>query len=259
MLGIIKISATFLAYSIFFFGAITQGVLVYFLLLIFIRNKDKRKELLRGVVRLSFKFFIWLCSVLKVFHVHFNNFEKNNNECPKVIIANHPTLVDYVVLTSELSLKNNSMVKHSLTQGFMGPIIKHLGYISNQSPYEDIVKIFENKEDIVIFPEGTRTKDIDNLKFHRGAANIACRLKLNIYPIFVYCDTKDYLNKNFLSLKTPLRTPHIYVEVGEPIDINEYIIDNKNSLCARHLNVMLENLYKDKIKELKIKYGLYEF
>lgn len=254
----IRSLTTLIAYGVFFTGATSQGVLLYFLLVIFVRNHNKRQQLLRLSVKYSFKFFLWLCATLRVFKVYFENFSVVENIDSSLIIANHPTLVDYVILTSKLSTRNNSMVKHKLTEGFMGPVIRHLGYISNKSEYSEIVQARESGDNIVIFPEGTRTKDISKITFHRGAANIANRLKMPIYPAFIYCDTENYLNRDFLSLKAPKEMPKIYVFFGDKIEpsIPNDGEEHHYGILARRLNAQMEAMYIDKVQELKQRLGL---
>ncbi len=245
--------ATIFAYFCFIFGALLQGIIVYLFLTFFVWSKTKRQRYLRKCVKFSFRIFLFICSVLRVFKVKCCDLSILRDPKAKIIIANHPTLIDYVVLCSQLSENCNAMVKSKLLKGFMRPIIKHLGYVSNESSLDDIENVAKSHEELLIFPEGTRTKDPKALKFMRGAANISCRLNLSIYPIYIYCDEPGFLSSKFLNIYAPPKMPTIYVEVGEVIDPNSYINDEHLAVAARHLNQELEQLYQNNLEKLEKK------
>lgn len=243
---VIRTINTFILYFIFIFGALLNGVVIYFLLLLLVWNKETRKKALRYVVKLGFKFFIFLARILFVFRVDFVNLDKCNSFNGSLIVANHPTLLDYVILTSKLSVNTCSMVKRKLLDTFMRPIIKHLDYVNNEDSIELITNKTDQGEDILIFPEGTRTKDFNNVSFVRGVANLACRKGLKVVCLHIYCDDQGYLNRGFYSFKAPSKIPTYYIEYIDTLD-SRYFVENESRLpiAARKFNEHLEKFYND--------------
>ena len=266
---------TLLVFGCFSAGAVLLGIPVFFVFTLFIRNAVKRRQVLRWLVKKSMQMLIFLSGLLGVFKVHFlltdndagvtsrageaskalpetslneifrpaTNVSIDTSGC--LITANHPTLVDYVIMVSLMDTGVSTMVKYSLTQGFMKSIVRHLGYVNNQSSYEDITASVSDGS-LLIFPEGSRTHG--DIHFKRGAANISIRLGIPVIPVFMYCSEPDFLNTGFLNIVPPPHVPHIYVALGERIEFGEdcFGSDMPLSLKARHFNRYLENLYQCK-------------
>lgn len=89
---------------------------------------------------------------------------------------------------------------------------------------------------LIIFPEGTRSKDGKVHKGHSGAAVIAAKSQKKIIPVGISFGEK-------LKFRTK-----ITVRFGEPIDPNEYI-DQPSDPNPRQL-VKLKNRYMEEIKKL---------
>ncbi len=244
MFKFFRLIPTLIAYGVFIFGALSQGILIVILLHLFVWNKQKRTLAIRQCVKLSFKFFVWLCRVLGVFKVNFNNLDKLKNLNNKIIIANHPSLVDYVILTSCLPNNVSVMVKYKLTKSFMRFIIKALDYVHNEMDYSALKQNLSNNDNFLIFPEGTRTKDNTNYKFHRGFVHIALNQNLKIVPIHISCDVPGYLNSKFLDTNVPNTTPVFTIDVKDEIDPKDFQKeDTKESIVSRHLTKSLEEQY----------------
>ena len=241
-----RLLTQFIGFSNFVIGSIIYGSIVYGVIILFTREPLKREQRLRSIVRSTFAFFIKLCGFLSCFKVKVKNLEALHQSKNVVIIANHPSLVDYVIIASLMNLDVTVMVKETLTNGFMKMIIKHLGYFHNKTPIEDMEKILKQNNGVLIFPEGTRTKDYSNIHFVRGAANIALRKELDILPIFINSTQRSYLASSFFNFNIPKDVPIFNIEVGEAIKVKEYA-ENYSTLAiaARHLTKDLEKLYQD--------------
>lgn len=239
---------TALAYIIFIVGALTQGVVVYLVILLITRSGKNRQRALRRSVQYSFKLFLWLCRVLRVFKVDFKDLKNLSENKRMVIVANHPSLVDYVIIMSVMNVSTSVMVKESLTQTFMKYIINHLGYFHNKEEAKNIEDIIERDGSVLIFPEGTRTKDFHKIHFVRGAANIALRKNMAVLPVFINCDAKGYLSSSFFSFSIPEKVPTFTVEIGEFVEIIDYLDNCKTvAIAARHLTQDLEQKYQNYI------------
>ena len=267
MVWLLRSAATLIVFGVFSFGAIFFGVPVFFLLTLVIRNRRCRCLVLRFLVKTGFRFIIFISGLMCVFRVRFAVCDEAPEsageehlrfvsgrelfadipENRSVIIANHPTLVDYVILTSVMNTNVNSMVKKSLTDGFMRHVISHLGYVNNQSPFEDVAAAAQSGDNLLIFPEGSRTRG--DITFRRGAANLAVRLDMDIVPVFIYCSEPDYLSRGFLNISAPSHVPCFYVTRGKSIRPSDVNAGDSlpSAVMARHFNRYLEELYRHRL------------
>jgi 1-acyl-sn-glycerol-3-phosphate acyltransferase len=87
-------------------------------------------------------------------------------------------LIDVVVLISIIPNADCVVKAHLFTNPFLRRVFENTGYISNANPEGlliDCKRSIAEGNNLIIFPEGTRTKPGQVIKFQRGAANIALR------------------------------------------------------------------------------------
>lgn len=103
-----------------------------------------------------------------------------------IIVANHPSLIDVVILTSIIP-KCMLIVKPGLLRWpFLRPILKSLCIVNDGNSEAMLSKATEALQrgfNIIIFPEGTRTSPGRRNKLHRGAFHLAIRSGAPIVPI----------------------------------------------------------------------------
>lgn len=109
---------------------------------------------------------------------------------PAVIIANHQSFIDILVLLSfspKLVMVTNSWVWNS---PFFGRIVRSSGFCHAGDGHEKLLErlspYVKRGYSVVIFPEGKRSEDCSILRFHKGAFYIASELKLDILSILLY-------------------------------------------------------------------------
>ena len=93
-----------------------------------------------------------------------------------VIVANHPSLIDVVLLTV-LVPRTLSVAKHALLRNpFVSAIVRHTTLPDDERLPAAAAPYLAAGWNVLIFPEGTRSARPDLLrKFHRGAAQLALR------------------------------------------------------------------------------------
>jgi 1-acyl-sn-glycerol-3-phosphate acyltransferase len=89
---------------------------------------------------------------------------------------------------------------------------------------------------LIIFPEGTRSVRGEPLRLQRGAARVAVHGDIDITPVRIRC-TPATLSKGEKWYQVPPRRPHFCITVDEPIAVYPFLAAAANhALAARQLN-----------------------
>ncbi len=135
---------------------------------------------------------------------------------PRVLVANHPSLIDVVLIVSRLP-NTVCIMKASLRHNpLLGPAARLAGYIRNDGPLELVLKARQALAEgahILIFPEGGRTRDFPLDPPGLAAALIAQRAAVPLHPCAIWLDP-PYLGKHW-----PIWRPPVLPWVGrvEPL------------------------------------------
>ena len=154
----------------------------------------------RKFVNHFFQFFVKYIEVTGAMRLSVENREMLKGIKGKVVIANHPSLLDVVILIS-LIPNANCIVKGSLVQNkFISLIIRNL-YIPNTLPFDEQLErakksMLEDGNNLIIFPEGTRSKPGEPWYFKKGAARFALYANADVVPIYFGGNEKIGLRKH---------------------------------------------------------------
>ncbi|BBD06810.1 1-acyl-sn-glycerol-3-phosphate acyltransferase [Desulfovibrio ferrophilus] len=152
-----------------------------------------------------------------------------------VFMANHQSQLDIPLLTALLAPRKVSFVaKQSLFKiPVFGAAIKAVGHISidrsnrrrAMKSIESAVQKAQGGRSIMIYPEGTRAEDLDNIQeFKIGGVIIALKTGLPVVPI-VLSGTGEVLPKHRLLLRSaPLK-----VKALPPIDTGKYTMKDREA------------------------------
>ena len=138
-------------------------------------------------------------------------------EWPLIIIANHPSLLDAVVLLARLP-RAVCVMKGSLKRNILfGPMAHLAGYVSNDDPMTLIRQTCDELAggaQILIFPEGTRTLVFPVNPFSEATAFIAARSGVPVQSLFMEFSS-PYLGKAWPLFKKPVLPLCITVKRGQ--------------------------------------------
>lgn len=214
-----------------------------FLVCIIIPVVGKRHA--QPVISVAFRFFVFAMQRLGVARFEFSGIEKLQSDRGCIIVSNHPTLIDYVIIISKLK-RCNTIVKEALWNNlFFKKLLQTAGYIPNKK-FTEIFPLVEASlhagDNLLIFPEGTRTTPNHPIKLQRGAAQIAIRTGAPIRVIKITC-VPSTLTKGERWYNIPKQRPLFTLEVGERIDSRKFLRDTgAPSLAARYLTGHLQEL-----------------
>jgi 1-acyl-sn-glycerol-3-phosphate acyltransferase len=212
-------------------------------------SETKFKKMVRKFNYQYFKLFVKISIILGAVRLTVENEETLNSIRSKVVIANHPSLFDVVILFS-LVPNADCIVKGELIQNkFISLIIKNL-YIPNNIPFDEQLehakKSMDEGNNLIIFPEGTRTKPGEPWDFKKGAARFALYSKNDVIPIFFGGNEKIGLRKHDKLLQFHPTEKYLYnLKVLAPISINEYIDMPMTKSASKLTHRMKEILEKE--------------
>jgi 1-acyl-sn-glycerol-3-phosphate acyltransferase len=173
----------------------------------------------RALVRFFFRLLIRVLEASGCMRLETSGLDRLDNISGALIVANHPSYIDVVVLLS-LIPQANCVVKGALWRNpFYWSIVRAAGYINNNSP-EAVVKSCADAlvagEPLVLFPEGTRSVPGQTLRFQRGAAHIALEAEAKIVPVLISCEPRT-LGKGDRWWLAPAHPFTFRVEMREPV------------------------------------------
>ncbi|STQ91324.1 lysophospholipid acyltransferase family protein [Iodobacter fluviatilis] len=241
-----RIFATALAFSAFGLGGLALGLVFFPLLHLCVRQSAHKTRLARLTIHYAFKFFIELMRILGILRYSIRGIEKLQRP-GRFILANHPTLIDVVFLIS-LVKNADCVVKAGLAQNpFTRGPIKGTAYICNNSGsqlIDDCIASVHAGNDLIIFPEGTRTATDGSMKLQRGAANIALRGQCDITPVTIRCQPLS-LTKGLPWWKVPASRMIFTLDIGDDIAVAPFLeqAGGETALAARQLTQYLHDYF----------------
>lgn len=206
------------------------------------------------VIHRCFAFFISQMVVLGIMTVEVTGIEKLKTDRAKLILANHPTLIDVVLLIS-LVENSNCIVKQALWKNpFLRGVVRAAGYISNresESFIDDCAAALKNGDNLIIFPEGTRSVPGRPMRMQRGAAHIAAKSGVNIIPVTITCHPST-LTKSEKWYQIPPRRFHLKAEIGDEIEVAEIVAkDMPAAISSRRITNYLKNYFTERLERFE--------
>jgi 1-acyl-sn-glycerol-3-phosphate acyltransferase len=245
-----RITATAISFASFGLGGVFMTLFIFPFLRLIPGDGFRKKNRIQYAIHLSFRLFIWEMTMLGVLRTERTGIENANLEAPKLIVANHPTLIDVVFLISSLP-RVDCIVKETLwCNPFLKGVVKAAGYIRNDEA-EQLLLSCENSlkkgYSLLIFPEGTRSSSGRIGKFHRGAARIAVKSNCNILPVTITCNPST-LTKSEKWYEIPEKRMLLSMKFGQEIQIKDFKRDSRsNAVSARKITEYLQTYYSEKL------------
>jgi 1-acyl-sn-glycerol-3-phosphate acyltransferase len=236
--------------SFFLFGAVAVlfwGIL-FPLIEIFIGEGPQKKRKSRALMQRIFQIYMAFMRTIGILSYEVHGDERLNAP-GKLIIANHPSLLDVVFLISQIR-NATCIVKPALAANpFMRIPIRAMGYIYAVDPEALIAHCVDELNEgcsLVVFPEGTRTIPGKPVKFQRGVAAIALQSGASILPVTLGCSPTT-LTKREKWYEIPPRKFILSLHVGHDIDVGPIDENAGRSLATRSLTRQLEQYFIEQL------------
>lgn len=170
------------------------------------------RKLISSSFRAYLVFLKFFCSV----RIDASAIAALRHDRPLIVVANHPSLLDAVILLAGLPY-TVCVMKGSLGRSLLfGPMSRLSGYISDDDPMELIRQACDELaagSQILIFPEGTRTRQFPVNPFGGATAFIAARSGVAVQTLLIDFSS-PYLGKTWPLLKKPPLPLRISVRLG---------------------------------------------
>lgn len=234
------------AMTVFGVGAVILAVFVFpFIRLFTLRRKDFG-VVARAYVSHTFRVFLGFLNLLHVSIRKVENEDDYRNIHSKIIIANHPSLLDFVYIMS-LVPNSTCIVRGGLTRTPLRGVIKQ-AYITNTTTFEDMCveckKLTDIGCNVIIFPEGTRTPRHGKNNYKKGAARIALYCGCDVQPVFIGGSDKYGLGKHDPLWSYNHVEPYLYDFKKLPVISIEEYTDLSEPIAAKRLTDKMEEVLK---------------
>jgi len=226
------------------FATLVLGILVI-VLSFFVRSGNPLHKIAR----------FWGKSILVVSRVKVSVKGLSNIDpaSPYIYMANHQSNFDIPVLLGHLTVQFRWLAKMELFKiPIFGRAMRKAGYISidryhRESAFESL-KVAANKikggVSVLIFPEGTRSRDGNIRPFKKGGFVMAIDSGVPIVPV-VITGTRAIMPKG----KFRVYPGHVRMVIHQPIGTSTYTRETKEALMESVRRVMCEKFETGKMDE----------
>jgi 1-acyl-sn-glycerol-3-phosphate acyltransferase len=172
------------------------------------RKPDPLRERLNLAAR--FRSYLILLKKWGILEVEYSGFEEAASWGSSMIISNHPSILDAVILLECLPSMDCVMTSRLLRTPVTLGAVELCDYIRNDAA-ASMIKTCRSRlasgSNILIFPEGTRTKMAPVDQFHPGYVLVAKYCGAPIRTVLIECDS-DYFGRqvsHFRPSRCPIR------------------------------------------------------
>ncbi|HKP95690.1 MAG TPA: lysophospholipid acyltransferase family protein [Fibrobacteria bacterium] len=241
-----RTAATVMCFAVFAMGGALIGAFGIPCVWLIWRKEEARHRVGRWIVQKGFHLFVLLMRGTGVIHVRYEGLESLRRS-GNLVLANHPTLIDFVLLASVIPQADCFVKSALLGDWFKRWPVLLAGYIPNDQGESTMARCrrsLASGNNVIIFPEGTRTPPGMPVKFRKGAAQVAVRTQRNVTPVFIE-STRSNLHKGGAWYLAPRHQVRITLRVKDDIPIRPFLTarPDQPALAARDLNDHLQHYF----------------
>jgi 1-acyl-sn-glycerol-3-phosphate acyltransferase len=240
-----RAAATALAFVAFGVAAVAVNLLYFLPVRWLVPAGAARRRRARAGIRASYRALLRVLELLGVVELDIDREGLARlGGGARVIVANHPTLLDVTVLLAHID-QANCVVKHALWRNpFLSLAIRTAGYVPNRDPEQllrDSTDALARGEPLIVFPEATRSVPGEPLRLQRGAATIALHADAELAVVHFRCEPV-LLTKGEPWYRVPDRRPCLAARVGARLRARAFRRSGVNrNIAARHLTLALQH------------------
>lgn len=182
--------------------------------------KDLGQALGRAAISRIARFYLWILQWACACRFDLAELDRLRDEVPLIVAANHPSLLDAVLILSRLPNAVCVMKASLMDNVLFGAAARLAGYIRNHAPVEMVLGARDELRggaQLIIFPEGTRTTDFPVGPCLPGTALIAGRSGVPVQTVLIEFST-PYLGKAWPLFRPPELPLRCRVRLGRRFD-----------------------------------------
>lgn len=248
-----RLLGTGVSFALFGLGGLVLAATVFPLFNLLVRNRERRAALAQQTVHAAWRVFVRFMALAGVLTYECRGAHLLRQDRGTLVIANHPSLLDIVFIMSFMQ-RTQCVVKAGVWRNpFMRGAVTAANYIPNTGDperlLEDCAAALAAGNNLVIFPEGSRTLPGQKRKYQRGFAYIALRANAPIRLVTVTC-TPPTLLKGEPWYRIPSRRPHWIIRVHERIDPTHLLAASEGAepaIAARRLCADVERRMEESL------------
>lgn len=182
----------------------------------------------RLAIMVSFRFYLWFLTVFCYCRFDLAELDGLRRDAPLIIVANHPSLLDAVILLSRFP-NMVCVMKAALANNLLfGAGARLARYICNDMPLELILRAREELNaggQLLLFPEGTRTTTFPVNPCSGSVGLISSRTGVPVQALLIVFSS-PYLGKDWPLFRRPSLPLRVSVRVGRrfapPADVHAF-------------------------------------
>lgn len=210
---------------------------------------DSKGNISHSIIKLAARAIVFFSGI----KLHITGYENIHDDKIQIFASNHCSHLDVPVIFSVLTVRTGWMAKKEL---FRLPFLGWLMYANRYIPIDRgdgrkaveslkiAVKKIRSGTRIVIFPEGTRSKDGNLLPFKKLLFRLCLRTGVPVVPIYIE-GTREILRAGFFII----RPGHVYVTIGKEIETSAY----SNNKAGELMNDFREKMLAIQIESREMK------
>jgi len=201
-------------------------------ILYFLLPKSRHKPVVRGSISCAFRVYLfmlhWVCSI----RCDGRELDALRGSGPLIVIANHPSLLDVVILLSRLPNGTCIMKAAVLRNPLYGVAVRMAGYVSNASAQDVLMGSraeLAQGSHFIIFPEGGRSREFPVSSFSSSCILLSRLAKAPIQTVLLDYSS-PYLGKHWGLFRRPALPLRVRVRVGQRIASADLGPDSRSEL-----------------------------
>ena len=219
MIGAIRTAYRWIALQamLLLLGLASLGWNLVALLLYPLLSRERGRRLGRAAIARGYQWFWNVAERAGMMRLHSQALEALRDEPGLIVVANHPSMLDALMLVGRLP-RSACVMKASLMRNpLLGPGARLARYIRNDTGHAMVRAAVEDLREggqLVMFPEGTRTTRPPINPFRPGVTLIAKLARAPIQAVFIDTDS-PYLGKGWPLWRLPPLPIVFSVRLGE--------------------------------------------
>ena len=228
--GPIRLLAILLGHTGYLVGIIGFLSILLPLSLVFLPSPKLRKKLLRGLMRIFLRFLTqWWLPILGIYRFRSVTGEIHPGKGPVIYVANHIGVLDAPMMLS--FVMNTSVVikqKHARLPIYAA-LVRYVDFVAAQPGsleslgrmYADCLSILKSGTNVLIFPEGTRSRQGRLGAFRDSAFRLGAQTGRAVVPVAIFSEV-PFMTKAWRSYFPAKRfaydvrfLPPVFAEEGE--------------------------------------------